>query len=350
MLPLEAVPERRFLNPTVLNEPERTRLRELLEASSRTFALTIPLLPVELRSSVQISYLLLRAADAIEDATQADLTERIRLLNQFRRVLLGADDASALIAGCTLFSRELPAGGEQAVLLNIDLLLSGLAAESEAVARPIREHCGRVVSRMVYWLTFGTRGGEVKLRDFGQLSDYMYSVAGIVGELLTDLFVLRNRGCPRLLLLARAADFGAGLQLTNIIKDSAEDAREGRNFLPDMWVFVGREDGPERLEALVQLARIRLRTATDYTCQLPLDDPGVRLFCFVPVVLALATLEALLLRVEDSVAGKVVKVERSDLPGLLLSAREAIVSNEAVWGLHDQLSARIDLACSRNRR
>jgi farnesyl-diphosphate farnesyltransferase len=350
MLSLEAVPVVQTPNRTSLTEVEKSRLNELLAASSRTFALTIPLLPVEIRGSIQISYLLLRAADGIEDAVHGDLSDRISLLNQFRRVLLGAEKTSGLVAKCRFFARQLPQGGEQSVLLNLDLLFAGLDAESPAVARQIRRHCERILCRMSYWLAFGTKEGELTLRDFGELSDYMYSVAGIVGELLTELFVLHNAKSPRLSLMVRAADFGAGLQLTNIIRDSAEDAEEGRRFLPASWAFVGLEQGPVRLEALIQLARIRLRTATEYTCHLPLEEPGVRLFCFVPIVLALATLEAMLVRVEDSVAGELVKIERSALPGLLLRAKEAIGGNDTVSALHDQLDARIELASRRHRR
>jgi len=194
---------------------------------------------------------------------------------------------------------------------------------------------------MTYWLTAGTRDGKLKLQDFGELSDYMYSVAGIVGELLTHLFSLQSELVPQLPLMARAPDFGAGLQLTNIIKDSAEDARQGRQFLPDQWNFVSCSEGAARLQALTDVARLRLRVATNYTTLLPLKEPGVRLFCFIPIVLALATLAALAERSDEAIAGVSIKVDRAAVPDLLLQAKEAVASNEAIEALHEELDSSI---------
>jgi farnesyl-diphosphate farnesyltransferase len=59
-------------------------------------------------------------------------------------------------------------------------------------------------------------------------------VAGIVGEMLTELY-LRGRSAleplaPR--LRARSAAFGEGLQIVNILKDAGPDAADGRVYLP----------------------------------------------------------------------------------------------------------------------
>ena len=47
---------------------DRDRLQELLVATSRTFALCIPMMPGMLRDALGLGYLLLRNADTIEDA------------------------------------------------------------------------------------------------------------------------------------------------------------------------------------------------------------------------------------------------------------------------------------------
>lgn len=344
MLQLDSARDLRSTPPAELSKQQVLQLRKLLDASSRTFALTIPVLPEGLQGSVELAYLLLRAADAIEDATHLPLAKRLQLLRLLQQVLLGTGDAPFLVAECERFAQELPAGGERSVLLQLDLLLLALDLQSPAAAEAIRSHCERVVHRMAYWLTVGTKDGKLKLRDFGELSDYMYSVAGIVGELLTHLFTLQSSSSPHLPLMARSADFGAGLQLTNIIKDSAEDAKQGRQFLPDQWVFVGCPDGVDRLEALIDIARLRLRAATNYTSLLSLDEPGVRLFCFIPIVLALATLAALAERSDEAIAGASVKVDRAAVPGLLLRAKEAVASNDALEALHEELDRAIDTA------
>jgi len=141
--------------------------------------------------------------------------------------------------------------------------------------------------------------------------------------------------------MARAADFGAGLQLTNIIRDASEDAAMGRHFLPREWFYVGSESGAVQLTALVELARVRLATAVDYTCTLPEEEPGLRLFCLVPVVLALATLEALTLRAPEAVEGTRVSIDRVALAERIQDAREAVDSNQAIRTLCARLDAAV---------
>jgi len=341
------VPEQR--PPEALSDEELRQVRQLLEASSRTFALTIPLLPSGLQESVELAYLLLRAADAIEDATHLPLPDRLKLLDRLRRTLLVTDEDPSLITDCAVFAQRLPDGGERRVLMQMGLLLRALDLQAPPTAQVIRTHCARVTRRMGYWLTFGTHDGKVELRDMGELSDYMYSVAGIVGELLTDLFAHHHPETPRLTLMARAPDFGSGLQLTNIIKDAADDASQGRQFLPDQWRFLGSPEGAERLRALVELARVRLRVATDYTTLLPPEELGIRQFCFAPIVLALATLEVLARRSDEAVEGKLIKVERAAVPDLLRRANRAVTSDEMIVALHEELDRRIDQAWEARR-
>ncbi len=67
-----------------------------------------------------------------------------------------------------------------------------------------------------------------------ELRDYCYSVAGIVGEMLTELYLLDRAELAASAeeLRNRAAAFGEGLQLVNILKDAPRDAEEGRVYLP----------------------------------------------------------------------------------------------------------------------
>ena len=55
-------------------------------------------------------------------------------------------------------------------------------------------------------------------------------MAGIVGELLTEMFLKRDPSLEpeRDALMDLAPAFGEGLQLVNILKDADGDAREGR--------------------------------------------------------------------------------------------------------------------------
>jgi farnesyl-diphosphate farnesyltransferase len=74
----------------------------------------------------------------------------------------------------------------------------------------------------------------VRLKNLQDLQDYCYAVAGIVGELLTELFLLAGPklGSIAAPLRARAARFGEGLQLVNILGDVSKGAAAGRVYLP----------------------------------------------------------------------------------------------------------------------
>ena len=60
---------------------------------------------------------------------------------------------------------------------------------------------------------------------------YAARVAGSVGVLLA-----RICGATQPDVLARAADMGVAMQLTNIARDVGEDARRGRVYLPETWL------------------------------------------------------------------------------------------------------------------
>ncbi len=84
-------------------------------------------------------------------------------------------------------------------------------------------------------------------------------------------------------LTARANTFGEALQLVNILKDSAADARAGRIYVPP---------GLDRSHVF-ELARSDLRTATEYVSMLQSEGAhrGMVAFAALPVLLARATLD-----------------------------------------------------------
>ena len=62
-------------------------LGKLLEKTSRTFALSIPVLPEPTRREVMIAYLLFRIADTFEDAAHWPPEDRIAAIARFNDLL-----------------------------------------------------------------------------------------------------------------------------------------------------------------------------------------------------------------------------------------------------------------------
>jgi phytoene synthase len=74
------------------------------------------------------------------------------------------------------------------------------------------------------------------------LMDYAARVAGAVGVMMALIMGVRAPAA-----LARAADLGVAMQLTNIARDVGEDARAGRLFLPLDWLAQAGIDAVEFL-------------------------------------------------------------------------------------------------------
>ncbi|KPP86731.1 MAG: phytoene synthase [Rhodobacteraceae bacterium HLUCCA08] len=88
---------------------------------------------------------------------------------------------------------------------------------------------GRPTGRAAFVaLVAGVRGdvGAVRMADMAALEAYAQAVAGTVGVMVAVLFDV-----PRA-WHGRAADLGRAMQLTNICRDVAEDARADRRYLP----------------------------------------------------------------------------------------------------------------------
>jgi farnesyl-diphosphate farnesyltransferase len=272
-------------------------LDQLLEASSRTFALTIPFLPEPVRREVTVAYLLFRIADTLEDGERWPREQRVAFLRRFDALLVERPPAASIEAFAEAVRTCPPSDhpGYRALLDATPEVFAALQALLAPARAVVVRHLLVTVRGMAEGLEQGTGEGDLlRLRSLGQLQRYCYLVAGVVGEMLTELFLLHaeaQRPSPAASLSALAATlraharaFGEGLQLTNILKDRGDDARAERHFLPEAV----------DLRALFALARSDLRDAARYvgalaTARLP---EGLVAFTALPVRLALDTLQA----------------------------------------------------------
>jgi farnesyl-diphosphate farnesyltransferase len=293
----------------------------ILPHVSRTFALTIPQLPEGLRTAVTCAYLLCRIADTIEDEPALSPPETLAFLQRFSAVLKGAGDPKLLAQdiGPRLSDRTLTT--ERDLVGNMDRVIGVMQRLNEPQRAAIR----RCVELMCYGMPRFQFSASVKgLARSSDLDDYCYYVAGVVGEMLTDLFcdyspeIARHRPA----LSAIAASFAQGLQMTNILKDVWEDRSRGACWLPQE-VFtrygvdladVAAEPFDPRFAAafreLVGVAHAHLRNALDYTLLIPRKETGIRRFCLWAIGLAVLTLR----KIEHNprfTAGAQVKVRRS---------------------------------------
>ena len=293
-------------------------LLDLLQKTSRTFALSIPPLPEPTRREVTVAYLLFRIADTFEDATHFPPEARIQALRDFTCLLRSPSPSES-----ARLSREWTTAGwathpgYEELLGEIPFVLEAFSSLSARAIDAIREPVVRSAEGMASFVS-RTRDGKLALSSLDELKAYCYVVAGLVGEMLTELFLLDRPGLAPAAsdLRSRASTFGEALQLVNILKDAAEDDAEGRSYVP----------AGLPVEKVFALARKDLGAAGEYVAVLERSGAprGLLEFTALPVELAWATLQ----RVETGGPG--AKVSRLEVFSIVRRVREALDSGVSV--------------------
>ena len=259
--------------------------RMLLRRTSRTFELSIPLLPEPHCRRLTLAYLLFRVADTLEDAEGKPREERLAALTELDDLLSepNADFAEAL---SQKWVRWKPSENEGylELLEAFPALLEAIMSLDDSCRGIVIHHTRRTIAGMSQFVAQSGDDGSLRLASMQALCDYCYAVAGIVGEMITDLFLDHSSNLASVAetLREHAAAFGEGLQLVNILKDAADDARFGRCYLPS---GVNRDDVFHQAHADLDQAEVwiaALETAG--------ADAGLIAFGKLPVRLARVTL------------------------------------------------------------
>jgi len=307
-----AAPAEAAAGPGAADEGE---LQAFLQKTSRTFALTIPMLPARLRREIGVAYLLFRVIDTFEDATAWAPARRIEALDEFV-AMLEEDGAGprSIRAVAEAWTREPPVAhqGYVELLGATPRVLDWYRGLAPASRRELRRHVAQSARGMKRFVERTDANGVLRLQTVDDLHDYCFVVAGLVGQMLTELFVL---GDPRIAaradeLRARAVRFGEALQLVNILKDAGQDQVEGRLYLPEAVP----------LAEVFMLARADLQAAAEYceTLRAAGADRGLVAFNAVNATLAFATLRL----VRDRGPG--AKLTRPQVVGIVAGVMHAI--------------------------
>lgn len=263
----------------------RVTIEQLLQTTSRTFALSIPLLPSPLDHKITLAYLVFRISDTFEDADHLDRADRRRGLYGFCELLDDMSEVAAEQWALAWNQQRVSINDHYNRLLRETPQVIAAVGELDAPSREaIVQHAKRSACGMAEFLNRADESACLSLSNLADLRRYCYFVAGIVGELITDLFILdRNDLAKASALRQFAGDFGEGLQLVNILKDASDDKKCGRVYLP--------EDVP--VADVFELAFDDLRKAHLYveTLREMSAPPGYIAFCDAPIQLAKATLE-----------------------------------------------------------
>lgn len=307
---------------------------------SRTFALTIPVLPERLAQVVANAYLLCRLADTIEDDVGLDHAQKSEFHRRFVAVVMGEEPAEAFAQDLVplLSSRTL---ADEKSLVSATATVIRITSSFSEVERAALTHC---VSTMCSGMPqFQRRKSLDGLKDLDEMSDYCYVVAGVVGEMLTELFCVH---CPELEprreeMMRLAVSFGQGLQMTNILKDIWDDRQADTCWLPRS-VFRGADFELRRLDEfhdsaafrdglqkLVGVAHQHLVEALEYTILIPENERGIRKFCLWAIGLAVLTLRKIHAH-PDFTESRQAKVSRRSVRATILATNLTLGNDRAL--------------------
>jgi farnesyl-diphosphate farnesyltransferase len=291
---------------------------------------------------------LCRLADTIEDDVCLSNEQKSEFHRRFVAVVCGQEPAEP-------FAEELLPLLSPTVLTSERALVAATAKVIRVTASfsaPERAALTRCVSTMCAGMPeFQRRKSLRGLENMEEMGDYCYVVAGVVGEMLTELFCVH---CPELNsrrdhLIRLATSFGQGLQMTNILKDIWEDRLASTCWLPRS-AFASGEFTLERLDEfhdteifraglqeLLATTHQHLRCALEYALCIPTGQPGIRKFCLWAIGLAILTLRKISAQPTFTSAAQ-VKISRGSVKATILLTNMALRSDRAL-GLLFKLAA-----------
>jgi farnesyl-diphosphate farnesyltransferase len=217
----------------------RPEHRRILRGVSRSFDLSIRLLPPALQASVAIGYLLARATDTVADTSALPLTERHLLLDHMTQAIVSPSANEAedreLSELTKAFAAQQTDPNERALMVALPDCLPLLQTLSEGDLASVRTVLGHITQGQKLDMTrFGP--GLNALKTETELANYTWLVAGCVGEFWTELCGRHLPGysqLPQAEMMHLGREYGMGLQRLNIIRDAGADLAAGRCYWPE---------------------------------------------------------------------------------------------------------------------
>jgi farnesyl-diphosphate farnesyltransferase len=332
----------------------RGGLGAVLRRTSRTFYLSLTILPRDLREPLGLAYLLARATDSIADTRLIPRAERRTHLETLRTAYRGgAGDVAAVGRACAAVQAH---GHERELLARVGEVLGRVERLPPADRDAVRGVLATITDGQLFDLERFPGDGVATLsalETFEELDRYTFLVAGCVGEFWTTMHLAHRRrlaAWDRAAMSARGVRFGKALQLTNVLRDVPADLRDGRCYLPardlsaigltprDLLDAKATPRARPLVHRLLGFTLGHYDEAWRYTLAIPRAEWRMRLACAWPLLIGLGTLRAIAAHPDPLAAGARIKISRGAVRGILARSLALVWSDAALRAEATRLS------------
>ncbi len=307
---------------SAMTEADWAYCEQALVDVSRTFSKPIELLPKQLRVALTCGYLLCRVVDTVEDYEKFTNHERDALFTAFIAVLDGEQSPESFSARFAAFADDDP---EIRLAQSLPRLMNVFMSQDPNTRQVSITWLSEMANGMRVYCRRDRPGALTAINTVSDLERYCYFVAGTVGHLITDLFSTwmgSTGGALEPELRARCESFGIGLQLVNILKDVTDDFARNRCYVPRQLCQIEgfarenlldvehRQQAHRALALMFERAGEHLVKAFEYVLLIPAEQVELRLFCLLPLWMALETLVVAIGNDAVLIADRPVKISR----------------------------------------
>lgn len=214
--------------------------KDILKSVSRSFYLSLRVLPAPMRPIMSMGYLLCRTADTIADTEAIPVKDRLQMLMRFRTLFQNFPLSKSLLNDFVqdlIQANTTPTTSEGKLLNNFKDTANAFNQLPKTDQALIQEVVLAVIAGM-----------EIDLKNFGsskeslkafvttdELENYIHHIGGEPGRFWTKVCLAYG---PSIQIKSRekwiedGIAFGKGLQMVNILRDIPEDIQNGRCYIP----------------------------------------------------------------------------------------------------------------------
>jgi farnesyl-diphosphate farnesyltransferase len=296
----------------------------VLRSVSRSFYLSLRILPAALREPLSLAYLLARATDTIADTPEPPAALRTEALARLAAAIQGTAGKETAAQLRESFAPLQSDEAERTLIERLPALLDWLDELQAGDRDEVRSALEKINRGQRLDLEkFGGAGEIQALANAAELDEYTYLVAGCVGEFWTRLcfaHVKNFSGRSESEMRELGVRYGQGLQLINILRDAGDDLRHGRCYFPadelqSLGVAAGEVMGqPARVAPVIDQwggkAQRGLQAGIEYASAI--RNRRVRFATALPALIGARTL-ALLREAGPEALARRVKVPRGEV-------------------------------------